>query len=115
MLPEPWYGCASASAFYWLQRFCSAFCHCRLRLWVGDSDSAWLETVRPWVLLAWVFLTAGIVTGGQWAYSELGWGGYWAWDPVENASLFPFWFTGYYSTHCCLKRGSQPASGGAVR
>jgi cytochrome c-type biogenesis protein CcmF len=78
------------------------------RLWVGDSDSAWLETVRPWVLLAWVFLTAGIVTGGQWAYSELGWGGYWAWDPVENASLFP-WLTGTALLHTLLPKTGIPA------
>jgi cytochrome c-type biogenesis protein CcmF len=63
------------------------------QLWAGGRFDAWLELSRPWALFAWLFLTAGIVTGGQWAYNELGWGGYWAWDPVENASLFP-WLTG---------------------
>lgn len=52
----------------------------------------WGKLCRPWLLWSWFMLTAGIITGGQWAYTELGWGGYWAWDPVENASLFP-WLT----------------------
>lgn len=56
------------------------------------TNLPWHRWIRPWLLGAWVALTAGIVTGGQWAYTELGWGGYWAWDPVENASLFP-WLT----------------------
>lgn len=56
------------------------------------AADVWLQASRPWVLGAWVALTAGIVTGGHWAYTELGWGGYWAWDPVENASLLP-WLT----------------------
>ncbi len=59
---------------------------------VSRESHPWHLWVRPWLLGAWVTLTAGIVTGGQWAYTELGWGGYWAWDPVENASLFP-WLT----------------------
>lgn len=54
-------------------------------------DAFWIDSVRSWVLFAWTALTAGIILGGQWAYVELGWGGYWAWDPVENASVFP-WF-----------------------
>lgn len=57
-----------------------------------SMEDTWLVHSRIWILLAWAALTAGIVTGGQWAYTELGWGGYWAWDPVENASLFP-WLT----------------------
>ncbi len=57
-----------------------------------DPEASWLLQMEPWVRFSWLFLTAGIVTGGHWAYTELGWGGYWAWDPVENASLFP-WLT----------------------
>ncbi len=53
-------------------------------------DDEWLVRVRNWTLLAWIFLTAGIVLGAWWSYMELGWGGYWAWDPVENASLIPW-------------------------
>ncbi len=56
------------------------------------GEQPWAAWTRPWLLAAWAALTAGIITGGQWAYTELGWGGYWAWDPVENASLFP-WLT----------------------
>jgi len=55
-------------------------------------SSYWVKSVRVWTIIGWIFLTIGIVLGGQWAYVELGWGGYWAWDPVENASLLP-WFT----------------------
>lgn len=58
----------------------------------------WIGLARRWVLLSWVFLTVGIVLGAQWAYVELGWGGYWAWDPVENASLLP-WLTGTALLH----------------
>lgn len=57
-----------------------------------DFSSLWLKMARPWSMVIWAFLTVGIVIGAWWAYVELGWGGYWAWDPVENASLMP-WFT----------------------
>ena len=56
----------------------------------GKLDRAWARFVRPWVLLAWSFLTIGITLGAFWAYYELGWGGWWAWDPVENASFMPW-------------------------
>jgi cytochrome c-type biogenesis protein CcmF len=55
----------------------------------GRLDSQWIRSVRRWTLVPWLFNTVGILLGGQWAYVELGWGGYWAWDPVENASLMP--------------------------
>jgi cytochrome c-type biogenesis protein CcmF len=58
-----------------------------------------LEQSKRWTLVAWVFLTAGILLGAWWAYEELGWGGYWAWDPVENSSLMP-WLTGTALVHC---------------
>jgi len=58
----------------------------------GQVDSRWQNSVRRWVLFAWLFLSIGLILGGLWAYEELGWGGYWAWDPVENAGLLP-WFT----------------------
>ncbi len=57
---------------------------------VGRVDESWLRKTRRWNVLSWVFLTIGIILGGQWAYVELGWGGYWAWDPVENASFIPW-------------------------
>ncbi|NMM44950.1 heme lyase CcmF/NrfE family subunit [Rhodospirillaceae bacterium KN72] len=56
----------------------------------GKVDAAWARWVRPWTLLAWAFLTAGIALGSWWAYYELGWGGFWYWDPVENASFMPW-------------------------
>ncbi|MCX4239849.1 heme lyase CcmF/NrfE family subunit [Paraliomyxa miuraensis] len=56
----------------------------------GQVDSAWQASVRRWVLFSWLFLSVGLVLGGLWAYEELGWGGYWAWDPVENAGLLPW-------------------------
>jgi len=59
-------------------------------LWAGRLDSAWARWTRPWALLAWSFLTCGIALGSWWAYYELGWGGWWFWDPVENASLMPW-------------------------
>src|SRR5438034_11344308 len=55
-------------------------------------DTDWLVAIRKWTLLSWLFLSIGICLGMWWAYVELGWGGYWAWDPVENASLLP-WLT----------------------
>ncbi|MFK7872608.1 MAG: heme lyase CcmF/NrfE family subunit [Oligoflexales bacterium] len=59
----------------------------------GDVTAGWLKTVRRWTLIAWIFLTVGIFLGGRWAYVELGWAGYWAWDPVENSSFLPWLFT----------------------
>jgi cytochrome c-type biogenesis protein CcmF len=59
-------------------------------LLTGEVDSRLARAMRPWVLAAWIFLTLGITAGSYWAYYELGWGGYWFWDPVENASLMPW-------------------------
>jgi cytochrome c-type biogenesis protein CcmF len=70
-------------------------------------DAEWLAVVRRWSLLSWFFLTVGIVLGMWWAYVELGWGGYWSWDPVENASFLP-WLTGTAFLHSIMiqeKRG----------
>ena len=57
-----------------------------------DLGSLWIKSIRRWTLISWLFLSIGIILGGWWAYQELGWGGYWAWDPVENASFMP-WLT----------------------
>src|SRR3954451_10090764 len=67
----------------------------------GRIDAAWARWVRPWTLLAWMFLTVGIAMGSYWAYYELGWGGWWFWDPVENASLMP-WLAGTALLHSAL-------------
>ncbi|MFT4278905.1 MAG: heme lyase CcmF/NrfE family subunit [Rhodopseudomonas sp.] len=67
----------------------------------GRLDAAWARWVRPWTLIAWIFLTLGIAMGSYWAYYELGWGGWWFWDPVENASLMP-WLAGTALLHSAL-------------
>jgi cytochrome c-type biogenesis protein CcmF len=67
----------------------------------GTCDRAWGRIVRPWALLAWVCLTIGIAMGSWWAYYTLGWGGWWFWDPVENASLLP-WLAGTALLHCVI-------------
>ena len=59
-------------------------------LLTGSLSSDWLKQIRKWTLFSWFFLGVGILLGSKWAYEELGWGGYWAWDPVENASLMPW-------------------------
>ncbi len=67
----------------------------------GRVDAAWGRWVRPWTLASWCLLTGGIALGSWWAYYELGWGGYWFWDPVENASLLP-WLTGTALLHSAI-------------
>jgi len=67
----------------------------------GKVDAAWGRWVRPWTLVAWVFLTIGIALGSWWAYYELGWGGFWFWDPVENASFMP-WLLAIALLHCAV-------------
>ena len=67
----------------------------------GRIDAAWARWVRPWMLVAWMFLTLGIAMGSYWAYYELGWGGWWFWDPVENASLMP-WLVGTALLHSAV-------------
>ncbi|NOZ71860.1 MAG: heme lyase CcmF/NrfE family subunit [Chloroflexi bacterium] len=67
----------------------------------GDLDNNWVKDVRVWNLIPWIFLTIGIIMGSQWAYIELGWGGFWAWDPVENASLIP-WLTATAFLHSIM-------------
>jgi cytochrome c-type biogenesis protein CcmF len=67
----------------------------------GFLDDAWLRAVRRWTMISWLFLTFGLVLGMIWAYEELGWGGYWGWDPVENAGLLP-WFTATAFLHSVM-------------
>lgn len=64
-------------------------------------DDRWIRTTRRWTLVAWLFLSLGLILGGRWAYDVLGWGGYWAWDPVENASLMP-WLAGTAFLHSVM-------------
>ena len=88
--------------------FSIAFSFAMAALLEGRIDAAWARWVRPWVLGAWMCLTLGIAGGSYWAYYELGWGGYWFWDPVENASLMP-WLAGTALLHSAVvmeKRGA---------
>ena len=78
--------------------FSMAFSFAVAALIEGRIDAAWARWVRPWTLVAWCFLTAGIAMGSYWAYYELGWGGWWFWDPVENASFMP-WLVGTALLH----------------
>ncbi|HII3803837.1 heme lyase CcmF/NrfE family subunit [Pasteurella multocida] len=91
--------------------FSVAFAFAIASLMTGKLDTAWARWSRPWTMAAWVFLTLGIVLGSWWAYYELGWGGWWFWDPVENASLMP-WIAGTALLHSLAvteKRGSFKA------
>ncbi len=81
--------------------FSVAFSFAAAALIEGRVDAAWARWVRPWILAAWTCLTAGIALGSFWAYYELGWGGWWFWDPVENASLMP-WLMGTALLHSAL-------------
>ncbi len=81
--------------------FSMAFSFAVAALIGGQVDRAWAAWVRPWTLAAWMFLTVGIGLGSWWAYNELGWGGWWFWDPVENASLMP-WLLGTALLHSAL-------------
>jgi len=81
--------------------FSMAFSFSVAALIEGRVDAAWARWVRPWVLAAWCFLTIGITLGSWWAYYELGWGGWWFWDPVENASFMP-WLVGTALLHSAL-------------
>src|ERR671913_1920248 len=88
--------------------FSVAFAFAIAALLSGRLDAAWARGVRPWTTVAWMFLTCGIALGSWWAYYELGWGGWWFWDPVENASFMP-WLVGTALIHSLAateKRGS---------
>lgn len=89
--------------------FSITFAYAVAGLIAGRIDSDWAREVRPFALAAWVFLTIGIALGSWWAYYELGWGGFWAWDPVENASFMP-WLAGtafLHSIRVVEKRGAM--------
>ena len=81
--------------------FSMAFSFAVAALLEGRIDAAWARWVRPWTLAAWIFLTIGIAMGSWWAYYELGWGGWWFWDPVENASFMP-WLAGTALLHSAV-------------
>jgi cytochrome c-type biogenesis protein CcmF len=91
--------------------FCVAFAFAVAALIGGNLDAQWARWTRPWTTVAWMFLTIGIAMGSWWAYYELGWGGWWFWDPVENASFMP-WLVGTALIHSLAvteKRGAFKA------
>src|ERR671934_565116 len=77
------------------------FAFCIAALVTGHLDDSWLRAVRRWTMFSWLILSLGLTLGMIWAYEELGWGGYWAWDPVENAGLLP-WFTATAFLHSVM-------------
>ena len=91
--------------------FAVAFAFAITGLIQGRLDKQWVEWTQPWTLMAWIFLTVGIVLGSWWSYRVLGWGGWWFWDPVENASFLP-WLLGtalFHSLAVTAKRGAVKA------
>ena len=81
--------------------FAIPFAFAMAALFAGQLDDRWIRTTRRWTLFSWLFLGIGNLLGAQWAYVELGWGGYWAWDPVENASFMP-WLVGTAYLHSVM-------------
>ncbi|MBL8633611.1 MAG: cytochrome c biogenesis protein CcsA [Myxococcales bacterium] len=77
------------------------FAFCMAALITGNLDDSWLQSVRRWMLVCWYFLSQGLILGSLWAYHVLGWGGYWGWDPVENAGILP-WFTATAFLHSLM-------------
>ncbi len=81
--------------------FTIPFCFAMAALLSGRLNDAWIRTTRRWTMLPWMFLGMGLLLGGRWAYDVLGWGGYWGWDPVENAALMP-WLAGTAFLHSVM-------------
>jgi len=94
------------SLFLGFVGFTIPFAYALAALMIGNLSTDWLDRSRNWTLFAWIALTIGNLLGAQWAYVELGWGGYWAWDPVENASLLP-WLTGTAFVHSLMVQKSR--------
>ena len=101
MLQDPWMIAHPPLLFVGYAGFLFPFAMLIGALVAGRRDTGWLARLRPWAIVSWLFLSVGILFGAQWAYVELGWGGYWAWDPVENASLLP-WLTGTALLHSIM-------------
>jgi len=92
LLRNPWMAVHPPALYFGFVGMTVPFALALASLLSGRADQAWLALARRWVLTAWVFLTLGLLFGAKWSYVVLGWGGYWAWDPVENAALMP-WLT----------------------
>jgi cytochrome c-type biogenesis protein CcmF len=101
LLQDPWMIAHPPLLFIGYAGFTVPFALLMGALAAKRSDNHWIAQTRPWLVVSWLFLGLGIVLGAKWAYVELGWGGYWAWDPVENASLLP-WLTATALLHSIL-------------
>lgn len=101
LLQNPYMAIHPPTLYLGFTTFAIPFAFCMGALLAGRLDNEWIRLTRRWTLVAWGFLTAGIVLGGHWAYLELGWGGFWAWDPVENSSFLP-WLTGTAFLHSVM-------------
>jgi cytochrome c-type biogenesis protein CcmF len=97
LLQDPWMAIHPPVVFLGYAAFAIPFAYAMAALWRRDYDS-WIKPALPWTVFAFVSLGAGIIIGGYWSYKVLGWGGYWGWDPVENASLLP-WLAGMALMH----------------
>lgn len=101
LLQNPFMAIHPPTLYVGFTTFSIPFAFCLGALLAGHLSNEWIRLTRRWTLVSWGFLTAGIVLGGYWAYIELGWGGFWAWDPVENASFLP-WLTGTAFLHSVM-------------
>ncbi len=100
LLLDPWMAIHPPVIFIGYALFLVPYAFAAAALWKNNFEG-WVDEALPWSLVGWLFLGAGIFIGGYWAYRVLGWGGYWSWDPVENASLVP-WLTGAALVHVLL-------------
>jgi len=101
LLQNPYMAVHPPMLYLGFTTFAIPYAFCIGALLSGNLSNEWIQRTRRWTLIAWGFLTIGIVLGGHWAYLELGWGGFWAWDPVENSSFLP-WLTGTAFVHSVM-------------
>jgi cytochrome c-type biogenesis protein CcmF len=101
LLQNPYMAIHPPMLYFGFTLFAIPFAFCLGALASNQINNNWIHVTRRWSLIAWSFLTAGIVLGGHWAYLELGWGGFWAWDPVENSSFLP-WLTATAFVHSVM-------------
>ncbi|ADU52161.1 cytochrome c assembly protein [Thermaerobacter marianensis DSM 12885] len=107
LLQNPWMVSHPLTLYLGYVGMAVPFAFAMAALWTRNAGDTWIRVTRRWTLLAWLFLSVGILVGSRWAYTELGWGGVWAWDPVENSALMP-WLLATAFIHSSLvqeKRG----------